>query len=59
MTLSELMSVLDYLDVQLSVCGNELEFDAPHGVLNERIMADLREHKPALIARLSSPGRGP
>jgi hypothetical protein len=53
MTLSELISLLDYLDVQLSVCEDRLEYDAPNGVLTDKIMAALREHKTALIALLT------
>jgi hypothetical protein len=55
MTLSELISLLDYLDVRLSVCEDRLEYDAPNGVLTDKIMAALREHKTALIALLARP----
>jgi hypothetical protein len=53
MTLSELISLLDYLDVRLSVCEDRLDYDAPNGVLTDKIMAALREHKAALIALLA------
>jgi hypothetical protein len=58
MTLAELTSVLDSLDVQFSTRGGELVIDAPDGALTDQIRAALRQHKPALIARLSGAGRG-
>jgi hypothetical protein len=57
MTLPELSELLQYLDVRLAARGDELEIDAPDGVLTDQIMAALRQHKAALIARVSGAAR--
>jgi hypothetical protein len=50
MTLSELTSQLDDLDIRLFACGDELEIDPPDDeALTDEIMAALREHKAALL----------
>jgi hypothetical protein len=55
MTLPELQSMVDYLDIRLSVRGDRLEYDAPDDVLTENILAALRQHKAALITMLTGP----
>jgi hypothetical protein len=50
----ELMCRLREEDVRLSAEGDALHFDAPDGVISERLLAAMREHKPRLLAEAAS-----
>ena len=53
MTLSELQTSLDHLDISLSICGDGLVYDAPPDALTDEIMAALKERKAELITMFS------
>jgi hypothetical protein len=56
MTLSELRELLDRLGIVLSVRGDRLHYQAPHGTMTPDLRATLAEHKAALLVEAGQAG---
>ena len=50
-----LISDLRRRGVELTAEGDRLHYRAPRGVLSPELLADLRSHKPEILAELSTP----
>jgi hypothetical protein len=57
MTSQALLCHLQQAGCLFSVIGSELEIDAPHDILTDKLIAELQAHKPALLGLLRQPKR--
>lgn len=58
MSAAALLDRLDALGVTVTAAGGALTVDAPAGVLSPALLADMRRHKPAILALLTGDGAG-
>jgi tubulysin polyketide synthase-like protein len=55
MKAGEVLDMLQARDIQLTVEGDQLRYDAPEDALTDEVLALLRQHKQALLALLAQP----
>jgi TubC N-terminal docking domain len=59
MTATDVLHTLLARNIQLTVDGEYLRYEAPEGAMTPEVLALMREHKPALLALLTPPSPPP